>query len=80
MKTAMSKEFVDGRKSVAGKTGMQTDALLRERVMRNLENAIERLNDDFEKIEFWAAAMDALVKPVPGYENAENRFLLPRKD
>jgi hypothetical protein len=59
---------------------MHTDGLLRERIMRNLENAIERLNDDFEKIEFWAAAMDAFVKPVPDYESAEDRFLLPRKE
>ena len=59
---------------------MQTDGPLRELIMRNLENAIERLNDDFERIEFWASAMDAFVKPVPGYENVENVFLLRRKE
>jgi hypothetical protein len=59
---------------------MQTDGPLRELIMRNLEDAIERLNDDFEKIEFWAAAMDAFVKPVPGYESADDTFLLRRKE
>jgi len=39
--------------------------------MHNLENAIARLNEDFERVEFWAAAMDALLEPVPEIRIAE---------
>ena len=59
---------------------MRSDGALRERIMRNLENAIERLNEDFDRVEFWAAAMDAFVKPVPGYEACETEFLLRREE
>jgi hypothetical protein len=59
---------------------MQTDWPLRERMMHNLEQAIDRLNEDFERVEFWAAAMDAFLKPVPDYEAAQSEFLLPRKE
>jgi hypothetical protein len=59
---------------------MPADWPLRERVLHNLEQAIDRLNDDFEQVEFWASAMDAFLKPVPEYETAHSEFLLPRKD
>jgi hypothetical protein len=58
---------------------MRSDEAPRQRIMRNLETAIERLNEDFERVEFWAAAMDAWLKPVPAYETTETDFLLPPK-
>ena len=56
---------------------MRPDEPLREQVMHNLENAIARLNEDFERVEFWAAAMDALLEPVPEYELPNEDFALP---
>src|SRR5262249_48912753 len=47
--------------------------------MHNLENAIARLNEDFERVEFWAAAMDALLEPVPEYELPNEAFALPQR-
>jgi hypothetical protein len=58
---------------------MQSDRPLRERMMQNLEQAIDRLNEDFERVEFWAAAVDAFRQPVPEYEAAQGEYLLPRK-
>jgi hypothetical protein len=56
---------------------MQANGPLPERIVRKLEDAIDRLNDDFEQVEFWAAALSAFLQPVPGYEPPDNEFLLP---
>ena len=53
---------------------------LREQILHNLEDAIDRLHEDFERVEFWAAAMDAFLRPIPDYEMAEDAFLLPGKN
>jgi hypothetical protein len=45
--------------------------------MHNLEDAIARLHEDFDRVEFWAAAMDAFLKPIPEYEMTDETFLLP---
>jgi hypothetical protein len=59
---------------------MQVNEPAREHIRRNLENAIDRLNQDFERVEYWAAVLDAFGKPVPGYEQAHCDFLLHRED
>ena len=55
---------------------MQVGEPLRDQVMQNLQEAIDRLNEDYERVAFWAAALDALVKPIPTYEPAHSEFLL----
>src|SRR5262245_980469 len=41
---------------------------VRERIRRKLESAMEHMDEDFERVEFWAAALDAFTQPVPDYE------------
>jgi hypothetical protein len=55
---------------------MQANERLRDQIMQNLQEAIDRLNDDYERVAFWAAALDALVKPIPTYEPTHSEFLL----
>ena len=59
---------------------MQASSPLPENIVRELESAIDRLNDDFERVEFWAAALNAFLQPVPQYEAPETEFLLGRRD
>jgi len=59
---------------------LQAGGQLSERIARKLEDAIDRLNDDFDRVEFWAAALNAFLQPVPPYEAPPNDFLLPGKD
>ena len=59
---------------------MQVNNSVPENVVRNLESAIERLNDDFERAEFWAAALNGFLQPVPHYEAPDSEFLLRRRE
>ena len=55
------------------------EPLVRE-IAKNLDDAIHRLNEDLERVEIWTAALGAFLEPVPGYESANQEFLLPRAD
>jgi len=55
---------------------MQASSPLPENIVRKLQSAIDRLNDDFERVEFWAAALNAFLQPVPPYEAPNSEFLL----
>ena len=55
---------------------MQVGERLHDQIMQNLREAIDRLNEDYERVAFWAAALDALVKPVPTYEPTHSEYLL----
>ncbi len=59
---------------------MQAHHTLPENIVRKLESAIDRLNDDFERVEFWAAALNAFMQPVPSYEAPDSEFLLGRQE
>jgi hypothetical protein len=59
-----------------GEFRMHASEALREHTLRNLETAIDRLRDDFERVEFWAAALNAFLQPIPPYETANSAFLL----
>jgi hypothetical protein len=59
---------------------MQTHQTLPDNIVRKLESAIDRLNDDFERVEFWAAALNAFLEPVPSYEAPGSEFLLGRQE
>jgi hypothetical protein len=54
---------------------MSTVAPAREK----LQEAIERLRDDIDRVEFWADALDRLTQPIPEYQASDNlsRHLLP---
>jgi hypothetical protein len=37
-----------------------------------LHEAIERLRDDIDRVEFWADALDRLTQPIPDYEATDD--------
>jgi hypothetical protein len=59
---------------------MQASESLREQMIHNLNDAMERLNRDCERVAFWAAALDAFVKPIPTYEATHSEYLLGAAD
>jgi hypothetical protein len=59
---------------------MQASSPLPENIVRKLESAIDRLNDDFERVEFWAAALNAFLQPIPRYEAPDSEFLLGHRE
>ena len=55
----------------------------RERVARMLHEAVTRLHEDIERVEFWTEVLGCLTRPVPDYtpENSKlNRFNLPGRE
>jgi hypothetical protein len=51
-----------------------------ERVVRQLQEAIDRLRADLVRVEIWASALHGFAKPIPDYQPADDvtRHLLPR--
>jgi hypothetical protein len=47
-------------------------------IVGNLIEALERLREDLDKVELWAAALGQFHAPVPDYQPSE-RYLLPTK-
>jgi hypothetical protein len=54
---------------------MKADA--HERVIGHLFEAIDRVRDDVEKVEFWADIVTGFAQPVPEYDPSEMRVWLP---
>jgi len=52
---------------------------LGEHIIGQLDRAIDRLNEDIDRVEMWAAALRAWLEPIPGYESAHHEFLLPHR-
>ena len=46
-------------------------------VARHLLDAIERVRDDVEKVEFWAGAVAGFARPIPEYTPDEASVWLP---
>jgi len=53
---------------------------LRDHIVRNLKAAMSEMDPDFERVEFWAAALEGFVKPVPAYEGPDDEHLLQPGD
>ena len=54
----------------------------RERIARQLQDAVERVRQDMEQVEFWTEVLGCLTRPVPDYgagTNVLNRFALPQR-
>jgi hypothetical protein len=52
----------------------------RERIARRLHDAVERLHQDMEQVEFWTEVLGCLTRAAPDYNsdtNVLNRFRLP---
>ena len=58
---------------------MRTNEPMVTQIARNLDAAIDRLNEDLERVEIWTAALSAFLEPVPGYDSSQ-RFVLPGAD
>jgi hypothetical protein len=53
-----------------------------EMIARELQQAVERLHRDIERVEFWADALGNFSKPIPDYEASDSRlseFVLPAR-
>jgi hypothetical protein len=44
-------------------------------IVRNLIEALERLRNDLDRMELWAAALDRFQHPIPGYEPGDQHLL-----
>jgi hypothetical protein len=49
-----------------------------EKIVRNLQQAVERLQDDLARVELWAGALGCFSQPIPDYGHGRTRFDLPR--
>ena len=47
-----------------------------DQIVRNLAEALERLQEDLDRVELWTAALSCFQRPVPDYQPSE-RYLLP---
>lgn len=50
-----------------------------EKIVRNLQQAVRRLQDDIDRVELWAGALDCFAKPIPDYDHGQTRFDLPSR-
>lgn len=50
-----------------------------EKIVRNLQQAIERLHSDIERVELWASSLGCFAKPIPDYSHGQTRFDLPAR-
>jgi hypothetical protein len=55
----------------------------REKIAQMLHDAVARLHEDIERVEFWTEVLGCLARPVPDYtpENSKlNHFNLPGRE
>jgi hypothetical protein len=45
-------------------------------IVRNLVEALKRLNDDLDRVELWTAALGCFQDPAPRYQPGDH-YLLP---
>lgn len=48
-----------------------------ELIVRNLIEALERLHEDLDRMELWAAALGSFQHPVPDYQPGDRHLLEP---
>jgi hypothetical protein len=51
--------------------------LAEDMIVRNLIESIERLHEDLNRMELWAAALGSFQHPVPEYRPGERYLLKP---
>ncbi len=47
-------------------------------IVRNLIEALERLREDLDRMELWAAALGSFQHPVPDYRPGDQHLLEPQ--
>lgn len=56
-------------------------ASARVTIANELHDAVERLQRDIARVEFWADALEGFAAPIPDYQPSDSRlseFVLPR--
>ena len=48
-----------------------------DKIVRNLQQAVERLQDDISRVELWAGALGCFTKPIPEYDHGQTKYDLP---
>jgi hypothetical protein len=48
-------------------------------IVRNFIEALERLRNDLDRMELWAAALDRFQHPIPGNDPGDRHLLDPEK-
>ena len=48
-------------------------------IVRNLTDALNRLHDDLERVELWAAALSSFQQQPPEY-GPSGKYILPRRE
>ena len=51
-----------------------------EKIVENLQEAVEALQRDVNRVELWAGALGSFAKPIPEYGHGQTRFDLPVAD
>jgi hypothetical protein len=46
-------------------------------IVRNLIEALERLRQDLDRMELWAAALERFQRPIPDYRPGDQHLLNP---
>ena len=62
-----------------GASGLESFMSEVEPAREKLREAIERLRNDIDRVEFWADALDRLAQPIPNYQSTDrlSQHLLP---
>jgi hypothetical protein len=47
-----------------------------EKIVRHLQDAVERLHEDIRRVELWASALGSFSRPIPDYDVGDSKFLL----
>lgn len=47
-------------------------------IVRNLIEGLERLREDLDRMEIWAAALGSFQQPVPDYRPGDHHLLKPQ--
>ncbi|MFY9693249.1 MAG: hypothetical protein WA776_17655 [Xanthobacteraceae bacterium] len=47
-------------------------------IVRNLIESLERLREDLDRMELWAAALGSFQHPIPDYRPGDQHLLEPR--
>ena len=48
-----------------------------EKIVRNLQQAVERLQNDLARVELWAGALGCFTRPIPDYDHGQTKYDLP---
>lgn len=51
-----------------------------EKISERLQESLERLREDIDRVELWAGALEGFSRPIPDYDAARRYRLAPETD